>query len=549
VAVINNQQSATWNQQSKEACMSGKHEAVLALDGESLQIGNVEDVARRGRTVELESGAAQRVVECRAWVDQVVARGQPVVYGVNTGFGLFANVNVDSADAAALSRNLILSHSVGVGEPLPEEVVRAAMLVRANTLALGHSGVTLQTLNTLLAMLNAGVHPVVPEIGSLGASGDLAPLSHLVLVLSRGENDSEENSGLAIYRGQRMSGKQAMQAAGIERVVLGAKEGLALNNGATFSAAMGALLVADSERLVRTAEIAMAMSLEAVRGVSDAFDERLHRARRHAGQIATAAQIRRLVADSSLIDAGGRVQDAYSLRCTPQVVGAVRQIISSIHTTIEDEINAATDNPLLFLDLPGENKALSGGNFHGEPVAFGMDFLSIALAEVAGIAERRIFRLTDPNLNDELPAMLVEGGGLNSGFMLAQYSAAALVADNKVLAHPDSVDSIPTSADQEDHISNSMNAARHAWQILRNVERVVGIELVTAAQALDFRVKADSHVKLGKGTAAAYARIRHDISHLDRDRLMYPDLDRGAEMVHNGEVLRAVEEAMGGPME
>ena len=522
---------------------------ILVLDGESLQIKDIVDVARHGRVVRLDDRAAARVAECREWVDQVVERGQPVVYGVNTGFGLFANVNVDSADAALLSRNLILSHSVGVGNPLPEDVVRAAMLVRANTLALGHSGIRLETLNALIAMLNAGVHPVVPEIGSLGASGDLAPLSHLVLVLSRGEDDSDDESGLADYRGQRMSGRAAMQAAGIERVKLGAKEGLALNNGSTFSAAMAALLVADAERLIKTAEIAMAISLEAVRGASAAYDERLHRARHHAGQIVTAAQIRRLVAGSSLIDAGHRVQDAYSLRCTPQVVGAVRQVVAFARATIEDEINAATDNPLLFLDLPGEDKAVSGGNFHGEPVAFAMDYIGIALAEVAGIAERRIFRLTDPSLNDGLPAMLVEGGGLNSGFMLAQYTAAALVADDKVLAHPDSVDSLPTSADQEDHVSNSMNAARHAWQIARNVERVVGIELVTAAQALDFRVKADRDVRLGVGTAAAYRRIRQDISHLDRDRLMYPDLDRGAELVRSGEVVRAVEAALGGPLD
>ena len=531
--------------------MDKQNDLALVLDGGSLQIKDVVDVARGGHPVRLDDGAAARVTECRAWVDQVVARGQPAVYGVNTGFGLFANVNVDSADAATLSRNLILSHSVGVGEPLPEDVVRAAMLVRANTLAIGHSGVRLQTLNTLLAMLNAGVHPVVPEIGSLGASGDLAPLSHLVLVMSRGDDagSGEDESGEAFYRGWRMSGAAAMQQAGIERVVLGAKEGLALNNGSTVSAAMGALLVADAERLVNTAEIAMAMSLEAVRGVSLAFDERLHHARRHAGQIASAAQIRRLVAGSSLIDAGGRVQDAYSLRCTPQVIGAVRQTVAYTRAAIEAEINAATDNPLLFLDLPGENKAISGGNFHGEPVAFAMDFMGIAMAEVAGIAERRIFRLTDPNLNDGLPAMLVDSGGLNSGFMLAQYTAAALVADNKVLAHPDSVDSLPTSADQEDHISNSMNAARHAWQILRNVERVVGIELVTAAQALDFRVRADPHVKLGAGTAAAYTRIRQDLSHLKRDRLMYPDLNRGAELARSGEVLRAVEEALGSPLE
>jgi histidine ammonia-lyase len=523
----------------------------LALDGSSLTIDGVVDVARQGRGVRLDDGAAARVAECRAWVDQVVARGQPVVYGVNTGFGVFANVNVDSRDAARLSRNLILSHAVGMGNPLPEDVVRAAMLVRANTLALGHSGVRVETLNTLIAMLNAGVHPIVPEIGSLGASGDLAPLSHLVLVMSRGEDGGslEDESGEALYRGFRMSGAAAMQQAGLERVVLGAKEGLALNNGATFSAAMGALLVADAERLVRTSEIVMAMTLEAVRGVSNAFDERLHRARRHTGQMKTAAQIRRLVAGSALIDAGHRVQDAYSLRCTPQVVGAVRHIVAGARATIEDEINAATDNPLLFLDVLGDDKALSGGNFHGEPIAFALDFIGIAIAEVASLAERRIFRLTDPNLNDGLPAMLVEGGGLNSGFMLAQYTAAALVADNKVLAHPDSVDSIPTSADQEDHISNSMNAGRHAWQILRNVERVVGIELVTAAQALDFRLRADPTVKLGAGTAAAYARVRHDIQHLDRDRLMYPDLEHGAELVRSGEIVRAVQGALGGGLE
>ncbi len=531
--------------------MSEKDDAALVLDGESLQLQDVADVARKGRWVTLSDAAVARVAECREWVDQVVTEGRPVVYGVNTGFGVFANVNVDSKDAATLSRNLILSHSVGVGEPLPEEVVRAAMLVRANTLAIGHSGVRPQTLQTLIAMLNAGVHPVVPEIGSLGASGDIAPLSHLVLVLSRGDDASgwEDESGEAIYRGWRMSGAAAMQQAGIERVVLGAKEGLALNNGATFSAAMGALLVIDAERVIKTSEIAMAMGLEAVRGVSAAFDERLHRARRHSGQMTSAAQIRRLVAGSSLMDAGGRVQDAYSLRCTPQVIGAVRHIICCNRETIEGEINAATDNPLLFLDMPGENKALSGGNFHGEPVAFAMDFIGIAMAEIAGIAERRIFRLTDPNLNDGLPAMLVESGGLNSGFMLAQYVAAALVADNKVLAHPDSVDSIPTSADQEDHISNSMNAARHAWQILRNVERVVGIELVAAAQALDLRLKADPEARLGVGTAAAHARVRQDIAHLVRDRLMYPDLDRGAELVRSGEIVRAVEEALGAPLE
>ena len=529
--------------------MSETCKTPLVLDGESLRIQDVVDVARGGRAAQLADSAAARVAECRTWVDQVVAQGKPVVYGINTGFGVFANVSVCNADAEKLSRNLILSHSAGVGHPLPEEVVRATMLVRANTLALGHSGIRLQTLNTLIAMLNAGVHPVVPEVGSLGASGDLAPLSHMILVLSRDEKDAEAESGEAILSGQRMSGKAAMRAAGIERLVLGAKEGLALNNGATFSAAMGALVVADAGRLIKAAEIAMAMSLEAARGASGAFDEHLHRARRHAGQIMTAAHIRRLVAGSSLIDQGGRVQDAYSLRCMPQVVGAVRYVISCAEKTMEDEINAVTDNPVLFFDLPGENKAISGGNFHGEPVAFALDFLKIGLAEVGAIAERRIFRLTDARLNDGLPGMLVEEGGLNSGFMLAQYTAAALALDNKVLAHPDSVDSLPSSADQEDHVSNSMNAARHAWQVLRNAEGIVGIEVVAAAQALGLRLKANPGARLGAGTAAAYERVRLDVPHMERDQLMYPVLDRGAELVRSGEVVRAVEEALGAPLE
>jgi histidine ammonia-lyase len=299
---------------------------------------------------------------------------------------------------------------------------------------------------------------------------------------------------------------------------------------------------------VRTAEIALAMSLEATRGVSAAFDPRLHQARRHAGQIASAANIRRLIAGSSLIDQGQRVQDAYSLRCGPQVMGAVRDVLTFAQTTLENEINAASDNPLIFLDLPGDNKALSGGNFHGEPVAFIADFLGIAVSELGSLAERRIFRLTTAELNDGLPAMLIEEGGLNSGYMLAQYVAAALVADNKVLAHPDSVDSIPTSADQEDHVSNSMNAARHTWEIARNVEHIVGIELACAAQGLDLRLRPCPDTQLGAGTQAAYRRLRQDIPPLERDRLLYIDLDKACKLVREGAILRAVEEALGAPL-
>ncbi len=521
----------------------------LILDGHSLNLEDVVRVAREYQPVQLSPAAREQVAACREWVDRVVAQGEPIVYGINTGFGVFARVQVNSADSQTLSRNLILSHAVGAGQPLPEDVVRAAMLIRANTLAIGHSGIRPQTLDTLIAMLNAGVHPVVPEKGSLGASGDLAPLSHLALVLCRDAADPNADSGEAVYRGERMSGAQAMQAAGIPRVVIGAKEGLALNNGTAFSTAMTALAWRDAQQLTRTAEIALALSLEAVRGVAGAFDERLQRARRHAGPIISAANVRRMLAGSELIDTSGRVQDAYSLRCGPQVMGAVRDVLDFVKTTLENEINAASDNPLLFLDLPGDNKALSGGNFHGEPIAFAADFLGIAAAEIGSLAERRIFRLTHPDLNDGLPAMLVEEGGLNSGLMLAQYMAAALAADNKVLAHPDSVDSIPTSADQEDHISNSMNAARHTWDIVRNVEHIVGIELVCAAQALDLRLRQTPNARLGAGTRAAYQRLRQDIPPLERDRLLYPDLDQACQLVREGAVLHAVEEALGTPLE
>ncbi len=522
---------------------------LLALNGQELHIQDVIQVARAGQAVQLDQSARARVAACRNWVDEIVSRGAPIVYGINTGFGVFARVQVSSADSQTLSRNLILSHAVGAGAPLPQDVVRAAMLIRANTLAIGHSGVRPETLDTLIAMLNAGVHPIIPEKGSLGASGDLAPLSHLVLVLCCDPHDPDRDSGEALYQGERMSGAQAMRAAGLSRVVLGAKEGLALNNGTTFSTAMAALAWHDAQRLVRTAEIALALSLEAVRGASAAFDARIHRARRHAGQITSAANIRRMIAGSNLIDQGGRVQDAYSLRCGAQVMGAVRDVLAFAHATLEDEINAASDNPLLFLDLPGVNKALSGGNFHGEPIAFAADFIGIAVSEIGNLSERRVFRLTAPELNDGLPAMLIQDGGLNSGFMLAQYIAAALVADNKVLAHPDSVDSIPTSADQEDHISNSMNAARHTWEIVRNVEHVIGIELVCAAQAVDLRLHQYPHARLGAGTQAAHRRLRQDIPLLERDRLMHPYLDTACQLVREGAVLQAVEEALGAPLD
>lgn len=513
----------------------------LSIDGETLSIENTLEVARRNRSVELASTARARVNASRAWVDQVAATGQPTVYGINTGFGIFSTKHIPADQADRLSRNLIISHSIGVGEPFDEEIVRAAMLIRANTLAKGFSGIRSETLDTLIAMLNAGVHPIVPSQGSLGASGDLAPLSHLMLVLSRDPDDDAIDSGNAIYHGERMSGYAAMQRAGIKRRVLNAKEALALNNGATFSAAIAALAVIDAENLLENSIISLAMSLEALRGVSRAYDAHLHQARRQLGQIEIAKRVRALIAGSTLIDSTDHVQDAYSLRAAPQVLGAVKDSIAHVRSIIERELNAATDNPLIFLDLESDNKALSGGNFHGEPIALVMDFLSIAASEIASISERRIARLVDDKLSNGLPSMLAENGGLDSGLMMTQYTAASLVSENKTLAHPDSVDSIPTSANQEDFNPMATSAARHARSIIRNGEYVIALELMAAAQAIDLRMHADPKIKLGLATAKAHARIRREVKYLDRDRLIAPDAAKIVEMVRSGDVIVSID--------
>lgn len=537
---------------------------VLHIDGHSLTIEEVVALARGHPPVELESAAMERVRASRAWIDEVVSDDAVTVYGVNTGYGSLAEVRISPDDVAALARNLILSHSAGVGPPLPQEVVRAAMLIRANTLAKGYSGVRLETIETLVELLNRGVHPIIPEKGSVGASGDLAPLSHLALVLM--------GEGEAFYQGERLPGGDALRRAGLSPIKLAAKEGLALNNGTSVSAALACLALADAENLIAHAEIALAMSLEALQAVSRAFDARLHAARNHRGQQVTAATVRRLVAGSELIDSTQRVQDAYSLRCAPQVLGAVRDTLAFVRTTIENEINAATDNPLIFLDEPQANKAFSGGNFHGEPLALALDFLGIAMAEVGSIAERRIFRLLDGTLSSGLPPMLTENSGLRNGLMLAQYTAAALVSDNKTLAHPDSVDSIPTGANQEDHVSMSTNAARHAREIVWNVERIVAVEMLCAAQALDFRLAGlsfrreektqDAQKRIveatvytgrypaqvrrpGPGSQAALTALRAGgIAPLTQDRILSDDIERAAALIRRGEIRRAVDAAL-----
>ena len=518
----------------------------LLLDGLHLALADVLAVGRAGRPVALHPEARRQVEHCRAWVDAVVEQGDQVVYGLNTGFGSLAGVVVPTDYGERLMHNLIVSHACGVGEPLPEDIVRAAMLIRANTLARGYSGIRPETLELLLEMLKRGVHPVIPEKGSLGASGDLAPLSHMVLVLARDPDRSTvEPSGEAYFQGERMSGAEAMQRAGLERVVLQAKEGLALNNGTAVSAAILALALADAERALRTSEIALALTLEAVRGAPDAFDERVQRLRNHPGQVASAAAVRRLLEGSTLVGSTARVQDAYSLRCAPQVLGAARDAVDYVREIVERELNAVTDNPLIFLDLERPNKAVSGGNFHGQPIALAADFLAIAMAEVASIAERRIFRLLTAPLNDGLPAMLVADSGLNAGLMIPQYVAAALVSENKTLAHPDSVDSIPTCEDQEDHVSMSANAALHARQVVWNVEQVVAIELLCAVQGADHRLGLEPDARLGAGTAAVRLLVRQIVPHMGWDRFLQPDLDAVANLVRQGEVLRTAEGALG----
>lgn len=505
---------------------------MVALDGNQLTIDDLVRVARNYEPVEIAPEGIERVKRSRVDLERILKTGQPV-YGINTGFGIFARRCISDEDIDRLNRNLILSHAVATGPVLPEEITRAAMLVRANTLVKGFSGVRLELIQTLVEMLNKRVAPVVPEQGSLGSSGDLSPLSHLALVFTTDEQDRLEDSGWAQYQGRLMRGKEAMAAAGIPRIILGPKEGLAVTNGATFSAAIAALTIADARRLVAVAGQALALSLEAMLGCSNAFDERIHLARGQRGQLTAARAVMALIEGSTFMDAACRVQDAYSLRCAPQVHGAVLDTLEFAESIITAELNAATDNPLIF--PPGE--ALSGGNFHGEPVGLAMDFLGIALAELGAISERRIFRLTDGNLNGGLPPMLVdshEAAGLNSGLMMPQYTAASLVLENQTLAHPDSVNSLPTSGEQEDHNANAMTAARHARQICANVRHILAIELYTAARAVDLRSRLMPEARLGRGTQKCYDLIRATVPYQPGDAHWGTEIETVRKLIEAG---------------
>jgi histidine ammonia-lyase len=511
------------------------NESTVSLDGYSLTLEQVETVARKGAPAALTADARRRVQASARTLNRL-AVSHSAVYGVNTGFGVFADRRIDPSQSARLSRNLILSHAAGVGPAFATDVTRAAMLIRANTLCSGHSGVRVELVETLLGMLRLGITPVIPAQGSLGSSGDLAPLAHLALVLSRDpEGEDDHLSGQAWYGGRMMSGAEAMQAATLARLVLGPKEGLALTNGATFAAALIALACVDVERLLHAVEIATAMGLEAILGASAAFDERIHQARPHPGQRAVAARVRALTVGSTLLDRAGRVQDAYSLRCSPQIIGPAWEILDFVRGIARRELNSATDNPLLF-----GGQVLSGGNFHGEPLGLAADYLKIALSEVGAASERRGFRLLDGNSSAGLPPMLVgrnQDAGLNSGLMMLQYTAASLCLENQSLAAPDSVRSLPTSAGQEDHNANATTAARHLADLIANLRHILAIELLINAQALDLRLESLPQARPGSGVAAAHALIRGVVPFRTEDHPLSPDIESVSALIDRGAFL------------
>ncbi|MGY5872848.1 MAG: histidine ammonia-lyase [Candidatus Thorarchaeota archaeon] len=504
---------------------------VVAIDGESLTIDDVIQVARFDTKVEIAVSAIEQIKKSRDVIEDAIKAGR-TVYGVNTGFGDLASVSIGPEDLAKLQVNLIRSHSAGVGQPFSIEVVRGMILLRANALAKGFSGIRFETLTTLIGMLNAGVTPVVPQKGSVGSSGDLAPLAHMVLVLI--------GEGEAFYKRERMDGHKAMKKAGLAPVSLQAKEGVALINGTQPMTSVGALTVYDAMNTVKDAMIAASLSLEALRGTRAALDKRIHDIRAHEGQTDVATSMRALLLDSEINQSHaecGKVQDAYSLRCAPQVIGASLDAIRYVQSVVETEINSATDNPLVFTD---DGTVVSGGNFHGQPIALAMDFLGIALSELANISERRVNRLVNPHLSG-LPAFLTTEGGLESGMMIAQYTAAALVSENKVLAHPASVDSIPTSADQEDHVSMGTIAARKASVILGNVKNVIAIEYMCATQGIDLLAP----LKASKPLETAKSTIRRVVPKLEDDRALSPDIEKIRSLMNDGEIAASTEKVSG----
>lgn len=488
--------------------------------GKSLTLDDVIHIACMGKKVGLDQDARMHMQASRQVVEDRLTDGQPH-YGINTGFGALAEVPISIDKVRTLQLNLVRSHSAGVGAPMPQDVVRAAMLLRAHTLALGLSGIRPVVVELLLNMLNARIHPVVPSKGSVGASGDLAPLAHIALALV-GEARVE-------YQGRIMQASKALNAGGLKPVRLEAKEGLSLINGTQMMTAVGTIMLWHANHLAKVADIAGSMSLEAVRGTPVAFDPRIQQARPHPGQALSAQNLRRLLTDSGIRESHRdckKVQDPYSLRCMPQVHGAVLDALNYVARVLTTEINSVTDNPLVFDD----GDIVSGGNFHGEPVALAMDFAGMSVAELASISERRVEHLLNPALSDGLPPFLVRESGLNSGFMIAQVAAASLVSENKILAHPASVDSIPSSANREDHVSMGLIAANKAMIIVDNVRNCLAVEVLAAAQGLDFRMP----LKPGIGVRAAHDFVRRTISFENEDRVLAWDIEKVARMLIPG---------------
>ena len=503
---------------------------MIELTGEDLTLEDVWDVAFHGAEARLTDPARARMRAARALLESI--HGEHT-YGVNTGFGRFVSAHIPDELAEELQLRLLRSHACGVGDPYPDEVVRTAMLLRANALAKGYSGARVETVELLVACLNRGVLPVVPSRGSVGASGDLAPLAHLGLPLV--------GEGEASVEGERLDGAAALRRVGLEPIRLASKEGLSLVNGTQFMTAMAALGLVRARHLAGTADLACALSLEALQGSRTSFQPSIHRSRPLKGQQEAAANVWRLLEGSAIIESHrwcDKVQDAYSLRCAPQVHGACRDLLDYVESTVTVELNAATDNPLVLLE---EGQIVSNGNFHGQPLAFALDALAMAVAELASISERRVERLVNPSLSDGLPPFLVEEGGLNSGFMIPQYVAAALVSENKVLAHPASVDSIPTSAGQEDHVSMGNAAGLKALRVLDNTERTLAIELLAGTQAVEFLAP----LRPGNGVCAVHDFVRSLSARLDEDRSLSSDIERVAAAIRSGEILAPVQEEIG----
>ncbi|HEY8364325.1 MAG TPA: histidine ammonia-lyase [Haloplasmataceae bacterium] len=498
---------------------------MVILDGNSLTLNEFIQVVRFNAKVALSEESIERIKKSEKIISGIV-ENETVIYGVNTGFGKLANVLINKDEVGILQENLLKSHACGVGEYFDNEVTRGIMLLRINALAKGFSGIRYQTLERLIFYLNENILPLIPEKGSLGASGDLAPLAHMALSLI--------GIGNVRFQGKIVDVTDVLNHYGLKPLKLFAKEGLSLINGTQVMTSVGAITTYDAIQLAKLADIAGSLTMEALYGIKDAMDERIHEVRGHKGQINTAKNILSLTKDSTYITRQGekRVQDAYALRCIPQVHGACKDAIEYVFSKIEIEMNAATDNPLVFSD-----SVISGGNFHGEPMAIAFDFLKVALSELANISERRTERLVNPSLSEGLPAFLVKNSGLNSGFMIMQYTAAALVSENKVLAHPASVDSIPSSANQEDHVSMGTIASRQAREILHNAQNVIAIELLASTQALDLRERKC----LGKGTKIAYNVIREHIPFIDQDIVMSPIIEKMRNLIINNKILEAVE--------